>query len=226
MNFRIVLAVLFTLCGFRATLYGAENVANTAPTSEVKPWVSRVAFGILLHDVGFISDQKEHGVDPNWEMQFNPPEWKWWRWVGSPSAMLGATPNFNGYTSAFYLGLAWEASLSNRFLDNLTNDFTKRLWISGGVSTAVHTGPLHKDETLCRVKSDCGFGSRVLPRIQLELGVNFWNNHAISLFFDHMSHGRLGCSCLQNEGIDHTGLRYHFSFNKPPSSDITKKQTP
>ena len=23
-------------------------------------------------------------LNPNWEVQFNPPEWRWWRWVGSP----------------------------------------------------------------------------------------------------------------------------------------------
>ena len=223
MHARIVLAVVFSLCNLQGAVLGAENAAADADESEVKPWVRKVTFGILLHDVGFISDQRENGVDPNWEMQFNPPEWRWWRWVGSPSAMLGATPNFTGNTSAFYLGLAWEASLSNRFLDNLTNDFTKRLWISGGISTAVHTGPLHKNETSCKVDNDCGFGYRVLPRIQLEIGVNLWKNHAISLFMDHMSHNGLGCSCVQNEGIDHTGIRYHFTFNKP-SSDISVKQ--
>jgi hypothetical protein len=219
---RIILAVVFFLCNLQGAVLGAEDAATDADKSEVKPWVRKVAFGILLHDVGFISDQKENGVDPNWEMQFNPPEWKWWRWVGTPSAMLGATPNFTGNTSAFYLGLAWEASLSNGFLDNLTNDFTKRLWISGGVSTAVHTGPLQKNVTGCRLDSDCGFGRRVLPRLQIEIGATFWGNHGLSLFFDHMSGGgAFGAS--QNEGIDHTGIRYHFTFNKP-SSDISVTQ--
>jgi hypothetical protein len=127
--------------------------------------------------------------------------------------MAGATPNFTGGASAYYLGLNWEVGLSNNFLDNLTNDFTKRLWFSFGTGPVVHTGPLRKNETKCKEDNDCGFGSRVLPRIQLEIGVNLWKNHAVSLFFDHMSHGSLGCSCIQNEGIDHTGIRYHFSFN-------------
>ena len=213
MNSRIILALLFFISLLSGTAFAAESAASNADKSEEKPWVRKVAFGILLHDVGFISDRRENGVDLNWEVQFNPPGWRWWRWVGSPSPMVGATPNFTGDTSAFYFGLAWQLSLSNNFLDNLTNDFSKRLWVSGGVSTAVHTGPLHKNDTICREDSDCGFGSRVLPRIQLEIGVNFWNNHALSLFFDHMSHGSLGCSCIQNEGIDHTGIRYHFAFN-------------
>jgi lipid A 3-O-deacylase len=231
MNSRIVVAVLLLLCSFRGAIFGAENPAsngdNNPDQSQVnKPWVRKLAFGILGHDVGFISDHKQRGgVDPNWELQFNPPEWRWWHWVGSPSPMAGATPNFNEKTSAFYLGLAWEISLSNRLLDKLTNDFTKRLWLSPGVSAAAHTGPLHKNDEECRATSDCGFGYRVIPRVQLELGVSFWENHAISLFIDHMSHKGLGHA--QNQGLDHTGIRYLFTFNKPSSSDMgLKEQAP
>jgi lipid A 3-O-deacylase len=213
-NFRIICALFFLTFLLSGTAFGAESVVSNGDKSEVKPWVRKVAFGILLHDVGFISDQRENGVDPNWEVQLNPPEWRWWRWVGSPSPMIGATTNFVGDTSEFYLGFAWQVGLSNKFLDDLTNDFSKRLWASGGVSWAVHTGPLHKNDTICSEDSDCGFGYRVLPRIQLEIGATFWKNHALSLFFDHMSHQGLGCSCVQNEGIDHTGIRYHFFFNK------------
>jgi lipid A 3-O-deacylase len=218
---KIILALLLFTSLLPGSVSAAESEANDATKNqevkpkdqELKPWVRKVAFGLLWHDIGFISDQQEHGLDPNWEVQFNRPEWKWWRWIGSPFTMVGATPNFNGYTSAFYLGLNWELSLSSKFFDQLTNNFSKRLWFSGGVSTAVHTGPLRKNDIKCEQDGNCGFGSRVLPRIQLELGANFWTNHAISLFFDHMSHGQLGCSCIQNEGIDHTGIRYHFIFN-------------
>ena len=206
-------------------VFGAENAATNAGNHEVKPWVRRVSFGIVAHDIGFISDQRENGVDPNWEVQFNRPDWTWWRWLGSPYPSIGVTPNFNGETTAFYFRIFnYEFSLSNKFLDDLTNDFTKNLWISGGLTRAIHTGPLHKNEAKCIAKSDCGFGSRVLPRISLEIDYTFWKNHALSLFFDHMSHQGVGCSCIQNEGIDHTGIRYHFTFNKPPSPDISLKE--
>ncbi len=212
MNSRIVLWLLFFILLLSTAAVGADNANSNSDKTEVKPWVRKVAFGILLHDVGPISDQRENGVDPNWEVQFNPPEWRWWRWVGSPSPMTGATPNFVGDTSAFYLGLAWQLSLSSNFLDNLTSDFSKRLWVSGGLSAAVHTGPLQKNVTGCRLDNDCGFGYRVLPRLQLEIGATFWKNHGLSLFVDHMSGGgAFGAS--QNEGIDHSGIRYHFFFN-------------
>jgi hypothetical protein len=213
MNSRIVLAWFLFASLFLGAAYGAESAANNADKNEPKPWVRKVAFGILAHDIGPVSDNRENGVDPNWEVQFNPPEWRWWRWLGSPSPMTGATPNFVGNTSAFYLGIAWQLSLSYEFLNNLTNDFTRRMWISGGLGPAVHTGPLKKDVTGCRLDNDCGFGTRVLPRLQVEIGATFWKNHGLSFFVDHMSGGgAFGGS--QNEGIDHTGLRYHFFFNK------------
>ena len=116
-------------------------------SQEVKPWVRKVAFGVVAHDVGFISDQWEHGADPNWEVQFNRPDWTWWRWLGSPYPIVGATPNFTGNTSAFYFGIFnYEFSLSNDFLNGLTNDLTKNLWFAAGLSTAIHTGPLRKGE--------------------------------------------------------------------------------
>jgi lipid A 3-O-deacylase len=214
MNSRMIVVLFLFISLLAGSVSAAESVAGDADKSqEGKPWVRRVSFGIVAHDIGFISDKRENGVDPNWEVQFNRPDWTWWRWLGSPYPSIGVTPNFNGETTAFYFGIFnYEFSLSNRFLDDLTNDFTKNLWISGGLTTAIHTGPLHKNETKCKADSDCGFGSRVLPRISLELGYNFSKNHGLSLFFDHMSHGSVGCSCIQNEGIDHTGIRYHFTF--------------
>ena len=214
MSYRVIRALVFFTFLLSGTAFAAESALTNGDNNEPKPWVRKVAFGILAHDRGPISDNKENGVDPNWEVQFNPPEWRWWRWVGSPSPMTGATPNFVGDTSEFYLGLAWQLSLSSNFLNNLTNDFSKSLWVSGGWSAAVHTGPLHKNETGCSSDSDCGFGRRVLPRLQLEIGTTFWKNHGLSVYADHMSGGKaFGAS--QNEGIDHSGIRYHFFFNKP-----------
>lgn len=150
----------------------------------------------------------ESGVDPHWELQFNPPGWRLLRWIGLPNPILGATPNFNAHTSVFYGGLNYEFSLAHRFRDTLTHGLTKNLFLGGGLSLALHNGPLHKNKVDCRKKSDCGFGSPVLPRVAVEVGRNFGINQGISLFYDHMSHGRILSG--ENEGIDHIGLRYHF----------------
>jgi hypothetical protein len=107
-------------------------------------------FGLFIHDRGPTSDKHEGGVDPNWEIQFNGPDWKLWQWIGAPFPMVGLTPNFNGDTSVFYGGLTYEISLSNRFLDELTQNLTKKLFIAGSVSLALHDGPLHKREVELR----------------------------------------------------------------------------
>ena len=106
--------------------------------------LSKTVFGILVHDRGPASDRHETGVDPNWELQFNPPEWKPWRWIASPFPTVGATPNFTGDTSVLYGGLTYEMSLSNQYADDLTYDITKHLFVGAGISAALHNGPLHK----------------------------------------------------------------------------------
>jgi hypothetical protein len=200
----LIFGVALVLCGLTQFARATE-----APP---EPWVRKTIFGLLLHDRGPLSDRHESGVDPNWELQFNPPKWRAWRWLGSPDPMIGMTPNFNGDTSAFYAGLNYELSLSNRWTDELTGNLTKHLFIGASLSVALHNGPLHKDETGCDERSDCGFGYRALPRVGFEVGGYFAGKHGISIFYDHMSHkGSLGG---ENEGIDHIGIRYHLLFGQ------------
>jgi len=183
-----------------------------ATDGDQHPLLYKTVFGIVAHDRGFAADKHEGGVDPNWEIQFNPPTWKYWRWIGSPQFMAGLTPNFNGDTSVFYGGLMYEFGLSTELTDKLTFDLTKHLFVAGSLSAAIHTGPLHKNQQNCEEHSDCGFGYRVLPRVAGEIGVKFWKNQGVSFFWDHMSHK--GFLSGENEGIDHIGMRYHYYFNK------------
>lgn len=189
---------------------------GSATEAKDKPWLRKTVFGLFAHDRGPGADRHESGVDPNWELQFNPPEWRAWRWIGSPYTMVGLTPNFNGDTSAFYAGLNYEFDLSNRLTDALTFNLTKNLFVGGSLSLALHNGPLHKDKAGCEQKSDCGFGYRALPRLAVELGSYLGEKHAVSLFYDHMSHK--GFLPGENEGIDHIGVRFHYFLdNSRPS---------
>jgi len=52
-------------------------------------------------------------------------------------------------------------------------------------------------------------------RLDIELGKYFGKNQGLSLFYDHMSHK--GILPGENEGIDHIGIRYHYTFSKPTS---------
>jgi hypothetical protein len=197
---------------FRTLIFlGALCFASaSAASGNGAPLLRKTSFGLLLHDRGPASDRNESGLDLNWELQFRRPEWEIWRWLGSPFTMIGATPNFNGGTSVLYGGISYELILSDRLTEALSYDFTKELFLSGGLSAALHNGPLHKNKVGCRENSDCGFGYRVLPRLSLELGAYFWSKHGVSLFYDHMSHK--GVLPGENEGIDHIGIRYHFVF--------------
>jgi hypothetical protein len=78
--------------------------ANAAAQAS-REWVHKTVFGVFLHDRGPTSDHHESGVDPNWEIQLNPPAWSYWQWLGSPFPMVGLTPNFNGDSSVFYAEL-------------------------------------------------------------------------------------------------------------------------
>src|SRR4051812_1812511 len=78
-----------------------------------EPLLHKTAFGLFVHDRGPSSDQHESGLDPNWELQLNPPKWKAWGWIASPYPTFGVTPNFHGDTSVFYGALTYEPSLSH-----------------------------------------------------------------------------------------------------------------
>jgi len=152
-----------------------------------------IVIGVLAHDQGPFSDHNEHGIDLNLEAQFAPLHI-----FGAPRPHLGATLNFTGDTSAVYAGLTFPLYQSSRW------------FLDGSISVAVHDGPLHKDPTSCRQNSDCGFGSRALPRLGLDIGYRLDAKSAVSLFYDHMSHK--GLISGENEGIDHIGLRYLRAF--------------
>ncbi len=161
--------------------------------------VDRLAGGFFLHDRGLAADRHEDGFDINLEAQFDPPEWAPWQWIGSPRPHVGATLSLNDETSLLYSGLTYEADLPGR------------LFAAAHGGLAIHDGMMHQKETeRCAAESDCGFGSRVLFRGGLELGVRISGDTSVSLLWDHVSHGRLLAS--ENEGIDHVGLRYGINF--------------
>lgn len=148
-----------------------------------------LALGVLAHDRGPFSDQHEEGVDLNLEAQFAPLTFP-----GSPRPHLGFTANFEGDTSIAYAGLNFR--LHDR----------PRWALDGIFGVAVHNGPLHKDPVRCEQFSDCGYGTRFLPRLGVELAYKISLNSSIALLYDHMSHKWIVAG--ENEGLDHIGVRY------------------
>lgn len=151
------------------------------------------AIGVFGHDQGPASDHNEHGIDLNLEVQLVPLDF----W-GTPRPHLGATLNFIGDTSVVYAGLTFPVYRRSNWL------------LDGFIGAVAHNGPLHKGREGCLQNSDCGYGVRVMPRLGLELGYRLNDKSAISLFYDHMSHNWI--IDAENEGLEHAGLRYLFSF--------------
>lgn len=168
----------------------AISLHAPAQATELAGNVERtLAIGVLAHDRGPSSDNHEDGVDLNLEVQFAPLDIP-----GSPRPHLGVTANFVGYTSVAYAGL------SVRFRE------TAQWFVDGLLGAAVHDGPLHKDPVRCQLYSDCGYGTRILPRFGLEVGYRVSPAASVSLFYDHMSHKWIVGG--ENEGLDHIGLRF------------------
>ena len=146
MNSKILIWSFFFICLLSGPAAGADNAESADKPKADSPLLRKTIFGLGLHDTGPISDKQENGVDPNWELQFNPPGWKWWRWIGSPYTIVGVTANFNGATSQVYAAFNYEVSLSNKYTDPWTFNLTKYLFVSVALGPAIHNGPLKKNE--------------------------------------------------------------------------------
>lgn len=187
-------------CLLSSTLLASLIVApGRAQEPAADSALDNISIGVLAHDYGPLSDRHENGIDANLEFQFGPPAGAFWQALGAPRPHIGATPNFSADTSVLYAGVSYAVYLR------------PRLFTEVGVGLALHDGPLHaEDREACERDSDCGFGSRVLPRFSLEAGLRLAPGHAVTLFFDHVSH--LGYLDDENEGIDHLGLRYRVRY--------------
>ena len=164
------------------------QAAETAPHSG-----KTLAIGVLAHDSGPFSDHNEDGIDLSLEAQFAPLDF----W-GAPRPHLGLEANFQGDTSVIYAGLGFRLRE------------TKQWFADGLLGVALHDGPLHKDPVGCQLNSDCGYGTRFLPRFGLEVGYRLSPVASVSILFDLMSHKWLVAG--ENEGLDHIGLRYIKAF--------------
>lgn len=173
-----------------AAMAGAGPLQAAEPAQATQhAWV----VGVFAHDRGPFSDQHENGVDLNLEIQFARLEV-----IGSPRPHLGLTANFTGDTSVAYGGLAFRLHDKPRWA------------IDGLLGIAVHDGPLHKDPVRCDLYSDCGYGTRFLPRLGVELTYRLTPSASLGLLYDHMSHKWVVPG--ENEGLDHIGVRYHRAF--------------
>jgi len=162
------------------------------PAKEPDHWriLSEVRGGLLAHDVGPFSHQKEDGVDINGEILFASPSFMELIW--SPRPTIGATVNTFGDTSQGYLGLTWEW------------DFWEHAFFSFFWGGAVHNG-----EKNANIPDKKDLGCSVLFREGFDLGWRLAENHAVMAHFSHISNAKL---CDSNEGLETVGVRYGYRF--------------
>jgi hypothetical protein len=165
------------------------GLASTPVLSEPLGIVSELKFGILAHDVPIIAaDNIEGGVDLNAEVLFvrlSPKSWNFRPHIGVQSSSTGDTSQvYAGFTTTHYL------------TDNIWGAF------SGG-------GTIHNGETSRFGKRRKAFGSRVLFRLALELGLDVTEHASVSLYYDHESNAFL---VDENPGIDNVGVRLRWKF--------------
>ena len=178
-----------------AELIKTPKVLLPSTTSKYAPiskpgYLSEIRGGILVHDEGLFSRNKEDGIDINFEVLFKSPSM--FDVVYSPRPHLGATLNSAGNTSQAYLGLTWDWNFYRYFFLNFS---------LGG---AFHTGEKVTDDP--KTKS---LGCSVLFRESLDLGYKVSGPHSVMFHLDHISNAKL---CSTNEGLEAFGLRYGYSF--------------
>lgn len=158
--------------------------------------ISEVRLGVLNHDEGPFSRNKEDGnPNINAEVLFVSPDLLDVIW--SPRPHVGASINTGGDTSQIYAGLSWEWFL--------WGDIFAGFSLGGAVHDGETTlGPTDPEKTKRKE-----LGCSVLFRESVEVGWMITDHHAISFILDHISNARL---CDENEGLENMGLRYGYRF--------------
>lgn len=151
--------------------------------------ISELRTGILYHDEGPFSRNKEDGPDVNVEMLFVSPDFLDVIW--SPRPHIGADINTDDDTSSYYLGLSWEWYL------------WRNLFAGFSLGGAYHDGETEEVGRSDKKELGCS----VLFRESVEMGWVFAERHTLSFMLDHISNARL---CDENEGLENFGLRYGY----------------
>ncbi len=144
--------------------------------------------GVLVHDEGPFSRNKESGFDSNIEFLFKSPDFL--KPIWSPRPHIGGTINSAGNTSQGYFGATWEW------------DFWQDFFFDFSLGGVLHTG--EKETTDPEKKS---LGCSILFRESLDLGYRISGPHSIMFHFDHISNAKL---CSTNEGLETFGIRYGY----------------
>ncbi len=175
-----------------ATRTTTRTTTQAAPAKKQNGFVSEIKLGVLAHDQGPFSSNKESGVDTNVEVRFVSPDIL--KAIWSPRPHIGFNANSSGSTSSVFIGLTYEW------------DFWKNMFAGFSLGGAVHNGETDQGTAELDEKE---LGCRVLFRESIEVGYRINKHHSLSGFLDHISNAKL---CDTNEGVENAGIRYGYRF--------------
>jgi len=171
---------------------GKRAVPASTATRGLGGILSEARLGLLAHDEGPFSSNKEDGADINVELLFVSPHIL--DAILSPRPHIGFSANTSGDTNQAYLGLTWEWK------------FWRRAFVDFSLGGAVHDGKLTTNRP-GRTKKE--LGCRTLFRLSADIGYNFSGPHSLMAHLGHISNASL---CDRNEGLESAGVRYGYRF--------------
>lgn len=181
------------LWGIACVLTALTPLATLAGEPGTGGLLHEVKIGAQLHDAPYMwsgFNKEPYSIDLNLEAHFSPHVVVW---HGAIRPVIGATINFEGYTSKAYGGVRWqwERPASSTFF-------------ALGLGIAIHDGSTFTNDP--EVKQ---LGRRVLFHDSIELGYRLDAHRSVSLYFEHISNAS---TAAKNQGLDTIGLRYGYRF--------------
>ena len=172
----------------------AALAAATGPAYAVD--IEEIRGGVLIHDLGPFSTQKEDGLDIHGELVFASP--RALSFLLRPRPHVGVYVATDGEAASYvYAGLGWR------------QDIARRLYIEGGFGFALHDGETDFEPGDPFFTDRAYLGCRVLARVSGDLGYRVTDRLSASLHVSHLSNANV---CDDNEGVDSTGVRLGWKF--------------
>lgn len=213
----------------RKTVFtGAMLCAAFLTTQTAKAQVAEVRVGVTEFDertigLGGLSAQEanENSLGFNAEIIFEEP--KFLKWALSPQPYINGTLNVEGNTSFVGGGLLWRQNLGKKFyadfaFGGVIHDGTKDLLFSDVFDEINMDDDISRDEAGRlfdefdrRFETEIEFGSRLLFREQVTIGVRVNDEWATEIFYEHLSNANLSENG-ENDGVNNLGVKLSRRF--------------
>jgi len=155
-------------------------------------FIHEVKIGAQVHDVPYMwsgFNREPYSVDLNIEMLLAPSVALW---GGRLRPAIGATINFEGYTSKAYIDARWQRELS------------RSIFYALGIGLAVHDG-----ESFTSDPDRKQLGRSWLFHPNAEVGYRLNEHQSVSIYYEHISNAS---TAPKNHGLDTLGVRYGYRF--------------